>query len=182
MGAGIKYLKILTGVGENASNKILLWKVQPKHGLEDWQVGRVNLPKYEEDYRIVVTTSRSDKSTGYVAIDDFEFTVGGEPCSLEPAVADPTTTTTTSTTTTTTTPTTTPTTTFTTTTTTTTNVPGGLMNCNFQDTELCGWIIDDFTNATGRFHFERKNGDENLLIAALPDTDHAGSRTGMMQV
>ena len=89
MGAGIKYLKILTGVGENASNKILLWKVQPKHGLEDWQVGRVNLPKYEEDYRIVVTTSRSDKSTGYVAIDDFEFVFDGEYCTTMPPEAAP---------------------------------------------------------------------------------------------
>ena len=155
MGAGIKYLKILTGVGENASNKILLWKVQPKHGLEDWQVGRVNLPKYEEDYRIVVTTSRSDKSTGYVAIDDFEFNYVDEPCSLEPPAATPPTTTTT---------------------TTTTTTPIESMNCDFQDKNLCGWTIDDNTNATGRFHFERKNGDEILIIAGLPDKDHTGSR------
>ena len=53
-----------------------------------------------------------------------------------------------------------------------------LNNCNFQDIDLCGWTIDDNTNATGRFHFERKNGDENLIIAALPDKDHTGSRTG----
>ena len=130
--------------------------MQPKHGRDEWQVGRVNVQRADA-YKILVTTSRNGKSIGYVAIDDFEFNYDNEPCSIEPAEATPPTTTTT---------------------TTTTTTPIESMNCNFQDKNLCGWDIDNNLNATGRFHFERKNGDENLLIAALPDQDHAGSRTG----
>ena len=143
-------------MGEAATSRALIWKVQPKHGLEEWQIGRVNIQN-SKDFRVVISVQRNNKAIGYVAIDDFEFSYDSEPCSIEPAEATPPTTTTT---------------------TTTTTTPIESMNCNFQDKNLCGWDIDNNLNATGRFHFERKNGDENLLIAALPDQDHAGSRTG----
>ena len=152
--AGINFLKIQTGIGEDASSKAILWKVFPEHGLENWQVGQVNVQR-SKDYKIVFSAQRNNLAIGYVAIDDFEFNYVDEPCSLEPPAATPPTTTTT---------------------TTTTTTPIESMNCDFQDKNLCGWTIDDNTNATGRFHFERKNGDEILIIAGLPDKDHTGSR------
>ena len=56
--------------------------------------------------------------------------------------------------------------------------PAPLQNCNFEPTDLCGWNYDYELNNTERFHFERRNGDENLFGGFLPDQDHLNSRTG----
>ena len=59
----------------------------------------------------------------------------------------------------------------------TTPAPGGLLDCTFEAEDLCGWNIDFELNNTNRFHFERRNGDQNILALLLPDKDHDGSRT-----
>ena len=103
--------------------------MQPKHGRDEWQVGRVNVQRADA-YKILVTTSRNEKSIGYVAIDDFEFTYGDESCTIEPPEADPTLTTTTTTTT---------------TTIPTTAPHGTLPDCDFTE-DSCGWLIGGDTD------------------------------------
>ena len=62
----------------------------PKNGVSEWTLGQVKLDKSVLDYKVVVTAKRSNKVLGYVAIDDFEFIVGGEDCSTLPDIASPT--------------------------------------------------------------------------------------------
>ena len=56
-----------------------------------------------------------------------------------------------------------------------TSSPEDFINCDFQD-GLCNWHIDEELNVTDRFHFERRNGDENLGALMRPDSDHNGDR------
>ena len=128
----------------------------PDHGTDSWQVGRVSL-KRGEPYKIVITAKRSDAFLGYVAVDDFEFKYNAEDCTIMPDFAKPTTTTTT-------------------TTTPSTPMPDDVTDCTFED-NLCGWSIDEELNVTDRFHFERKNGNENGALYN-PDSDHNGDKKG----
>ena len=56
-----------------------------------------------------------------------------------------------------------------------TSSPEDFINCDFQD-DLCNWHLDEELNVTDRFHFERRNGDENLGALMRPDSDHNGDR------
>ena len=156
--AGIKYLQIETEVKDDPNTRQIAWHLTPDHGVDSWQVGRVSV-KRGQPYKIVITTQRSNAALGYVAIDDFEFIYGTEDCSIMPELARPTTTTTTTT------PPSTP-------------QPEDIVNCSFEDVNLCGWNIDLELNQTERFHFERKNGEENGG-AFEPDSDHNGDKKGI---
>ena len=144
---------------DNPDTRQIAWHFTPDHGVDAWQTGRVNLQR-GQPYKIVITAQRSNALLGYVAIDDFEFKFNAEDCSLMPEIARPTTTTTTTT------PPTTP-------------YPKPITDCTFEDVNLCGWNIDMELNVTDRFHFERKNGEENGAIFN-PDSDHNGDKKGIV--
>ena len=153
--AGIKYLQIETEVKDDPNTRQIAWFLTPDHGTDSWQVGRVNLHRGQQ-YKIVITTKRSNIGLGYVAIDDFEFKFNPEECTILPNFAKPTTTTTT--------PPTTP-------------NPEDIVDCNFEDVNLCGWSIDQELNETDRFHFERRNGNE-IPLGLLPTADHNNDKNG----
>ena len=62
-------------------------------------------------------------------------------------------------------------------TTSTTESQNKLTNCDFEDADLCGWNLDLELNNTDRFHFERRNGDQNGPVF-LPTEDHNGKGEG----
>ena len=153
-------MQIETEVKDDPKTRNLHWFLTTEHGSDGWQVGRINLQR-GNPYKIVISVERSDAFLGYVAIDDFEFQFNAEDCTRLPANAKPTTTTTSTSTTT---PPTTP-------------IPEAIRNCTFEDENLCGWNIDRELNVTDRFHFERKNGNENQPVFQ-PAADHNGDKKG----
>ena len=57
--------------------------------MAEWTLGRVNIESLD-NYKIVITTKRSNKFLGYVAIDDFEYLTDYDSCSTLPDIASPT--------------------------------------------------------------------------------------------
>ena len=149
-------MQIETEVKDNPDSRSVAWHFTPDHGVDEWQYGRISL-KRGDPYKIVITAQRSDAALGYVAIDDFGFGEFSSECKLMPKEALPTTTTPT--------PPSTP-------------IPKPIEDCSFEDIDYCGWNIDEELNVTDRFHFQRRNGEENDAFTFKPDSDHNGDKKG----